>query len=275
MPKSARLRVQDIRQIMTLVGECRELGDDATVWRLHWFAGVAQLIGAGLVLGGEVVDVRAGRTRYVGTTDWGWANGFNRLGWDRALAEMAADPSLMRVMSFGAYLQRMLVDDGASLARSDYLRDSYWYRSWEYENLPRTAGADHCLFCFHSLPRKTDEFHGLFLSRAMGDRDFSAREKVMVREAQRVLSPLVGGPLARYGEPSPSSLPKRGRQVLNCLLAGDSDKQIAARLGISRFTVNGHTKAIFRHFAVGGRAELQARWIRRGWGSTFRWADPE
>ena len=79
------------------------------------------------------------------------------------------------------------------------------------------------------------------------------------------LAPLVGGPLARFTEPRPSALPPRARAVLRCLLEGDADKQIAARLGISRLTVNVHTKVIYKHFGVSSRAELLARWVRRGW----------
>ena len=61
--------------------------------------------------------------------------------------------------------------------------------------------------------------------------------------------------------------------MLKYLLDGDGDKQVAARLGISAFTVNGHTKVIHAHFGVQGRAELLARWVRRGWGNRAAWAD--
>ena len=67
----------------------------------------------------------------------------------------------------------------------------------------------------------------------------------------------------------------RVRQVLQCLLEGDSDKQIACRLSISRFTVNQYTKIIYGHFGVQSRTELLARWVRRGWGGRFPWAEPE
>lgn len=275
MPRSARLRVQDVRRIASLVGECRELGDDSTEWRRHLFAGLGGLAGAVVVMGGELAGVHAGRVTYTGITDWGWANGYNRLGWERAIAEMAADPALSRIMSFAGYLQQMLLDDGVSLSRTDMISDYRYYRSWEYENLPHAAGVDHSLFCFHSLPGTADEFNGLFLNRAGGDADFSSREKAMIRTTLQEIRPLVGGPLARFCDPSPGVLPKRVRQVLKCLLEGDSDKQIAARLGISQYTVNGYTKLIFKHFRVASRPELLARWIRRGWGGKFAWVERE
>jgi DNA-binding NarL/FixJ family response regulator len=72
--------------------------------------------------------------------------------------------------------------------------------------------------------------------------------------------------LGSLGERSPADLPPRARQVLRCLLEGDGDKQIAARLAISPLTVNVYTKAIYKHFGVSSRTELLARWIRRRWG---------
>jgi DNA-binding NarL/FixJ family response regulator len=68
-------------------------------------------------------------------------------------------------------------------------------------------------------------------------------------------------------------LSPRLRQVLRCLLEGDADKHVAARLCLTRNTVNQYAKVLFRHFGVRSRAKLLARWARRGWGGRFAWAD--
>lgn len=70
-------------------------------------------------------------------------------------------------------------------------------------------------------------------------------------------------PLGSFTDPSPLDLPPRPRQVLRCLLEGDSNKQVARRLGISQDTVKEHVNRIFRHFGVQSRQELLARWIQR------------
>lgn len=88
-----------------------------------------------------------------------------------------------------------------------------------------------------------------------------------------MVTPFLGGPLARFDEPVPGDLAPLARRVLRCFLEGDTDKQVAQRLGLTRHTVNGYAKVIFRHFGVGSRAELLARWVRRGWGNRFAWAD--
>jgi DNA-binding CsgD family transcriptional regulator len=269
------LRAEEFHALYRLVGECRELGDDPVLWRRHLFAGLAALAGAGVVMGGEVVGVRAGRTDHIGLTDWGWENGFSRAGWDRAAAEMSADPSLSRTPAVGTYFERMKAADGVSLSRVDLVRDAEWYRSWDYENLHRGVGIDHTLWCWRSVPGAGDTINGLLMGRPPWEDDFTPRQKALVREAIALIGPLVGGPLARFADPSPAALPPRLRQVLKCLLEGDGDKQVAARLGISGYTVNEYTKQIYRHFGVCSRAELLARWVRRGWGGRFAWADAQ
>jgi DNA-binding CsgD family transcriptional regulator len=58
------------------------------------------------------------------------------------------------------------------------------------------------------------------------------------------------------------TLPPRHRQTLERLLAGDSEKQIAARLGISPHTVHQYVKALHKRFGVSSRGELLAKWVR-------------
>src|SRR2546423_767168 len=56
-------------------------------------------------------------------------------------------------------------------------------------------------------------------------------------------------------------LPRRQRQVLSCLQSGGSEKQIAARLGVSPHTVHTHVRAIYRRLGVRSRGELLSLWI--------------
>jgi hypothetical protein len=80
MSHSTALRLADLRAIHRLVGECRELGDDPVRWRLHQFAVLARLVGGGVVMGGVFAGIRSGRIVGVGLIDWGWENGFDRVG---------------------------------------------------------------------------------------------------------------------------------------------------------------------------------------------------
>jgi DNA-binding CsgD family transcriptional regulator len=60
-----------------------------------------------------------------------------------------------------------------------------------------------------------------------------------------------------------TALAPRYRRVLERLLGGDSEKQIAHALGLSRHTVHEYVKRIYRAFGVESRGELLSKWIGR------------
>src|SRR5262249_46211201 len=61
MSRSAALRAADVRAVFRLVGECRELGDDALAWQRHLVAGVARLTGGGGASTSKAHGSRSGR----------------------------------------------------------------------------------------------------------------------------------------------------------------------------------------------------------------------
>jgi DNA-binding CsgD family transcriptional regulator len=271
MPKSARLRHGDLRSVYNLIGECRDLGDDPAAWGSHLAAGVGRLAGASYAAALATALRTGGRLVPVGFSDWG------EIDW-KALRQAQTDygTDLRFSPLIDGYLARRESADGAALCRTDLVGWRDWLRSPYYRDIHEPLRLGHTLVSFLSLPDSPRECSSFTMARTAADRrDFSAREKAIVREVNAAVAPLMGGPLARFTEPSPSELPPRARAVLRCLLEGDGDKQIATRLGVSAYTVNVHTKVIFRYFGVRSRAELLARWIRRGWGSRCAWAAPE
>ena len=62
--------------------------------------------------------------------------------------------------------------------------------------------------------------------------------------------------------PADIRLSPRMRQTLARLLKGDSEKQIATHLGVSRHTVHVYVKAIYRKFGIASRGELLARFVK-------------
>ena len=61
-------------------------------------------------------------------------------------------------------------------------------------------------------------------------------------------------------------LSPRQRQTLELLLVGQAEKQIAAKLAISRHTVHMYVKSLYKRFNVSSRGELLARWVQPGSG---------
>lgn len=262
MPKSSLLRSRDVREIFLLGGECRELGDDRLSWRVHLLAAFGRLVDADLGSAGEMGGCRSLRVADLGVTPWMRPGPFDPRRIDAAMEEFRRDPARTPILL--DYLRRGPLAEGACLARPDILDDRSWYASGDYEVVFNPCGLDHVLWCFRPIPAAAgDESSGIILARARGRRAFDARERALVREAHAAIAPLIGGPLARFADPSPLDLGPRARRVLACLLEGDGDKQIAARLAMSPHTVNQYTKAIFRHFGCRSRTELLARWIRR------------
>src|SRR5882724_569837 len=61
-------------------------------------------------------------------------------------------------------------------------------------------------------------------------------------------------PCAQFSAP-------RMRETLHGLMRGDSEKQIALKLGISRNTVHVYVTKLYRNFAVQSRVELLGRFL--------------
>jgi DNA-binding CsgD family transcriptional regulator len=81
----------------------------------------------------------------------------------------------------------------------------------------------------------------------------------------RMLGNSLKAPAPRAASAGPMPMPNlspRMKQTLERLLAGDSEKQIARHLGLSRHTVHVYVKAIYRGFEVSSRGELLARFVR-------------
>jgi DNA-binding CsgD family transcriptional regulator len=270
MSKSTYLRIDDFRAVLRLVGECRDLGDDPAAWQLHLFKTLGRILGAGLATSGEMEGLLAGRAVFRNAEFWGWENGFKPELYFQVLTAVMKDPSDSLLINRGA--DRLRQEAGAALTRTDLASNAEWEVSADCK-LARLVGVSHPIASFQMLPGADDLLSALCLWRAAGERDFTPRERVLLREVHAAIVPLVGGPLARPGQPSPTSLAPRVRQVLRGLLAGDGDKQIAARMGLTRHTVNQYAKALFRHFGVQSRAELLALWVRRGFPARFSWED--
>jgi len=86
------------------------------------------------------------------------------------------------------------------------------------------------------------------------------RKRRLIADLCRMLGSAYGAP----AQPAAGvALSPRLRQTLQCLLAGDSEKQIAAKLEVSRHTVHVYVKGLYRRFGASSRAELLAKWVRK------------
>lgn len=86
--------------------------------------------------------------------------------------------------------------------------------------------------------------------------------------ARRILAVLPGTvPAPKVAMDERDALSERERGILDLVAHGHNNRQIAERVGLSRFTIEDYTKRIYRKLAVGSRAaavfEAQARGLLR------------
>lgn len=241
-----------------LLNDCRDLGADPVAWRSHFFDGLRALVSAQVVIGAEMRgfgDPHAPPE----------AMGVHRLGWEseraeRAWAEYAETTPMERTPEYPRL--RDFEGDMVTLRRDQIWRHDDWYRSRTFNNVHRVCGIDDYVISIRRVPR-LNQFTSLFLHRAVGAPAFSQRDIELVNLLHEEVGDLIGAELAAAAEPGIEPLSPRQREVLDLLLDGDAEKQIAATLGIARATVHEHVTALYRHFEVSSRAELLALFIGR------------
>ncbi len=231
MTKSRSLRVQDMRAIFLLVGECRELGDDAVIWRRHLVRRAAELVGAGVGDAAEWIPAKApaGRHEMVGLVDWGWENGFDKRAYDELLAAFSVSGPGLNPM-FGPYFAAIARDNGVCMSRADLVADKEWYRSRYYQDYHRATGANHILYGHRFSHDRANRYQELTLARHRGARDFNLRHRAVIRELQATLVPLVGGPLATLSDPRQASCRHASGTSSLCCLAATATRKSQAGL---------------------------------------------
>jgi DNA-binding NarL/FixJ family response regulator len=104
--------------------------------------------------------------------------------------------------------------------------------------------------------------------RQVADGNYVIGEMVFTeREFDRWLDKQLEAARRSYSEPgSPfHPLSDREMEVLECVVRGMSNKEIAAMLGISHQTVKNHVTAILRKFSVEDRTQAVVYALKRGW----------
>lgn len=254
--KADLLRVQDVRDAYRLVGECRDLGSEPALWQPRMLEGLRRLIGAAAATGGEGQWPRPrGALEVISAFDSGldWRTRERYLAYHRELGP-AGDPFFRALQHVSGRL--------VTYARRQLVSKTAWYRSVCWNEYYRPARIDEQLTSVHQTS-DAGAISAIAVIRASGEREFSRREQQLLNFFHGELGLLVGRSLVSRLEPSPEKLSLRLRQTLACLLEGDSEKQVAARLGLSHATTHQYVTALYRRFGVQSRAQLLAHVMKR------------
>jgi DNA-binding CsgD family transcriptional regulator len=242
-----------LRELFVLRGEAEELGALTPECRRHVLARTAELLGAAagaLILDGDAAPGRKGRILDSVTHNF---DGVTRpafqplVEWGSAYHPLVARLFERQTGAVG----EMFVETSRQT-----LTPRAWYDSPYYCDHVRSIGFDESIISTVGTGR-VGMVQGFGFFRERGLAPFGDREKELLMLVELGLGPFIHRPVTQMV--AASRLSPRERDVLAGLLDGLADKEIAARLGISRHTVNQRAKQVFRAFDVHSRAELLAR----------------
>jgi DNA-binding CsgD family transcriptional regulator len=254
---AASLPADDVRALIRLVGELRELGDEPPRWRRHLLASLERLCGTRAGLTGEVAVTGdlAGRAGLdVVHHEVHGVSPHEEQRFEDEVIWNTHGPNDAISGTWAHYQGKF------TASRRQLVGDRIWYRSTVANEHFRPLDCGDFIVSMVPL-HALRALASIKLFRAWGDRPFTERERLLVE--------LVADELARdWIEPEAGPAPAgramspRMRQVLALLSAGASEKEVAAALALSTHTVHDYVKQLHRAFGARSRSELLARTAR-------------
>jgi DNA-binding CsgD family transcriptional regulator len=245
------LSLGDVRALLHLLGELREMGDDPHAWRAHLASALEPLCDCRAVLLAELAprSPRPEGRRYIDLIELvdvevrGVANDQR----ERFLHEIfwfdhAGDTALARLAR--------LYSTNFTRSRAEVISDEEWYRSPAANDRFAPNDCDDFIVSFAHAPGGA--MAAMALYRPWRGQRFGERERGLVE--------LLHGEILRdIGVDERPRLPPRAREVLGALETGRSEKEIAALLDLSPHTTHDYVKTIYRAFGVRTRPELMVK----------------
>ncbi len=146
-----------------------------------------------------------------------------------------------------------------SVLRRDLVPDNVWYASDNVINCRRPGGVDDELLAA-APASEPGLYYATSFHKALDAPAFSVRDRDMLFLLVTSIAWLFEDlSLEQTGASLLSSLTPKMQLSLAAMLAGDSEKQAARRLGVTSHTIHQHVKRLHRHFSVVSRGELLHR----------------
>jgi DNA-binding CsgD family transcriptional regulator len=246
------VRTDDTRALVRLAGEVRELSAANKETTPHMLRELAKITHSAVAME-FTAWIRPGENyKLLRAVDYGWRSDTDRarvydyclslsLGDDVLLAEAMRRPQPV-----------------ATLVRSDVVSNRDWARTVLYNEIYVPSGIEDSLVSVLKLDDRGD-VRALIFKRAPKGGAYAERERdlldIFLSECQWL-----------YAAPPPRELPpsrtenfsRRELQVLEILLTGAPEKQVAGLLGVSRNTAHQYVKSIYRKLSVTSRPQLMA-----------------
>ncbi|MFP2961784.1 helix-turn-helix transcriptional regulator [Myxococcus sp. 1LA] len=254
--RDGMLRSPQVHALVRLINETHELPTVVEARSRHLLAGLCRIMGADA--GACVVEhdfrpgVQEGFTEIVLE---GWSG--SAVPALQALRRMGSEcnPAIRSLRA-----RRSTPGSLVTATRRELVDDRSWYGAPYVEHYLQPTGLDDSVYSsrWSGLPGVA---RGIGLYRGRSGRPFDAADREMLHLFHAECGAMFDPPTPSMLTAPGGRLAPRQRQTLDLLLEGLGDKQIAERLGISRFTVNQYTKTLYRRFGVQSRAALIARFL--------------
>jgi DNA-binding NarL/FixJ family response regulator len=250
--QDATLGIKQVQAILRIVGETAELWYDAMLQRRYTLESLCRLLPAKAAVCFNFGDVLSGGENPCGPLV---QTGLN----DDQAAQIGqylktgkpADPCITALSKQEA---RVLVR-----RRDELVKDNPWRTSEHFNKLRQPLGLDDTIYARIAVPGKVIV---LCLLRGVDQKPFTDRESQL---ADLCLSQMAWPyqPDDAPSDPRVAALQPRLRKVMQHLLEGDAEKQVAAKLGLSKHTVHEYVKMIYQQLGVSSRSELLSQWVGR------------
>lgn len=256
--KSSTIDIDDIRRVFRLLGEVQDLRFDPHAWRQQLVSGLCTIIDARQGMTVQFTDFTP--EGKVGVRDLvlgGYPDPHDLAFWDQwgRKGLFREDPQIDITSKCSKPI--------FTARREDIISDKQWENSPYFVECVEPTNMRATIIAYFRIPN-TEEAFGLAMHRTKYLSDFTLKEKKLVDlTIQELYLLFQKGRLADL-IPTTKSLTPRQSQVLHYLSQGDSEKQIAARMHLSKHTIHDHIKAIYKFYNVQSRGELFARLIGFG-----------
>jgi DNA-binding CsgD family transcriptional regulator len=253
----AFLSEQDIRAIVRLLGEVAAIQTGPIDQKRYLLNGIMRMVGGDVWVWTQGFMGNADRPpAALQLLDEGWRDPEQRNWFYRSISdEKHVHPGQVRFLAMLGERVRHL-----TMLTTDMTTREEFEASANYQLYYRHCGLFACVLSVYPFS-SAGHYSGIGVHRVHGKPDFTERDRRILHLITSEIDWLHRAGVPESGAPSAVPLTQRQRQVLFFLLAGDSIKQVAAKLEISAHTVNDYVKLIHKHYNVSSRGELLSKFL--------------
>jgi len=246
------MRTADVQAILRLVGGAAELWYEPALQRQFTLDSLCKLLSAKVGVCFAYGDVLLGGTAPCTQVTTVGLDAAGQLLFEEFLRSGAPKDPVMEVL-------HTIPGRVITLCRRDAIADADWYKSEHYKQVRKPLGLGPTMYIkivAPSIERETI----VILCREEGAEPFTERCAYLVDLCLSEMAwPFT--PDMSYTDPTVDNLQPRLKKVMKFLLEGDSEKQVAFKLGLSPHTVHEYVKNLYAELGVSSRGELLAQYV--------------